>query len=85
MRFAEEFYRCQSPQWSSFYIAYDELKTSIKIEQGRAKAAGKHSDVHGRTLIYRPFPVVTLTTSSHTWTINPAMPESREALSDRRL
>jgi hypothetical protein len=85
MRFGDEFCRSQSPQWSSFYIAYDELKTSIKIEHGKASAANRQSNVAGKSLVLVLCGIETLTAISHIRRPDSAMPESRKALSHREL
>ena len=48
MRFGQEFTRQQRPEWSPFYVNYDELKKLIKIIHGEAYSRGETPDLGGR-------------------------------------
>lgn len=51
MLFGPAFRQAQVPEWSSFYITYDQLKDLLKIAQGRGQSAGEaehHKTVHGK-------------------------------------
>ena len=48
MRFGQEFRNAQTPLWSSSYIAYDELKTLIKVACGHTGTPGVTPDFKGK-------------------------------------